>query len=72
MTDIDIHAKTDRELLIMVVGKLNGLCDCVDRHDKDLNGNGKIGMKAQVRILWLLAGGVWAAFLVLLKTSLVK
>ena len=72
MTDIDIHAKTDRELLIMVVGKLNTLCDCVSQHDKDLNGNGKMGVKAQVRILWIMAGGVWAAFLVLLKTGGIK
>jgi len=67
MTDINIHAKTDRELLILAVTKLNGICDTVGQHDRDLNGNGKMGMKAQVRILWLLAGGVWATFLVFIK-----
>lgn len=52
MTDLDINAKTDRELLIMVVDKLNHMCNKVDRHDKWINGNGVPGAKLQVWVLW--------------------
>jgi hypothetical protein len=60
MTDLDIHAMTDRELLIQIAGKLNNTCDKVDKHDVILEGNGKWGIKTQVRILWLLACGLWS------------
>jgi hypothetical protein len=63
MTDLDINAKTDRELLIMVVDKLNNICNRVDRHDKWLSGNGVPGMRFQVWVLWFVflavLGKVW-------------
>ena len=67
MSDIELHAKSDRELLLIAIGKLNGICDKVERHELALEGNGKMGLKSQVRILWLLASGVWAVALVWIK-----
>jgi hypothetical protein len=52
MTDIEIHAKSDRELLILVVEKLNTMCDKVKRLDKSVHGNGLPGIRAQVWVLW--------------------
>ena len=52
MTDIELHAKTDRELLIMVVDKLNTLAELVGKHEKCLAGNGWPGLKFQVRVMW--------------------
>ena len=66
MTDIDISAKTDRELLIMVVDKLNTMCNRVDKHDKALYNNG-YGALFQIRMLWTLALGAWALILVYFK-----
>ena len=64
MTDLDINAKTDRELLIMVVDKLNSICNRVDKHDKWLAGNGTPGLRFQVWVLWAVflavIGKVWA------------
>ena len=64
MTDLDINAKTDRELLIMVVDKLNSICNRVDKHDKWLAGNGTPGLRFQVWVLWCVflavLGKVWA------------
>lgn len=70
--DIDIHAMTDRELLIMAVGKLNGVCSKTEQFDKDINGNGKMGIKSQVRILWILACGLWAVALVVIREAVAK
>ncbi len=52
MNDIELHAKTDRELLIMVVDKLNGVCNSVVKHEKTLAGNGVPGLVFQVRVMW--------------------
>ena len=64
MTDLDISAKSDRELLIMVVDKLNNICNKVERHDKWLSGNGIPGMRFQVWVLWAVflavVGKLWA------------
>jgi len=59
MTDLDINAKTDRELLIMAIDKLNYVCSKVERHDKWLAGNGLPGIRFQVWVLW----GVFIAVL---------
>lgn len=50
--DIRLEAKSDRELLIMLVDKLNHVCGKVDRHDKWLAGNGTPGLRFQVWVLW--------------------
>ena len=49
---IDITAKTDRELLIMVADGFNSLYKKVDKLDKAVHGNGTIGIKTQVLILY--------------------
>lgn len=67
MTDLELHSKTDRELLLLAVLKLNETCRAVERHERILEGNGKPGIKAQVRWMWLIFGGAWAIFLVYLK-----
>lgn len=53
MTDMEIHAKTDRELLIMIVGKVNTVCDNVDGLTKWKDGNGMPGAQFQIRVMWL-------------------
>jgi len=50
--DIRLEAKSDRELLIMLVDKLNHVCGKVDKHDKWLSGNGTPGLRFQVWVLW--------------------
>jgi len=52
MNDIDINAKTDRELLIMVVEKLNAVCHEQKKIDRWVHGNGVPGAKFQLYILW--------------------
>ena len=50
--DIRLEAKSDRELLIMLVDKLNHVCGKVDKHDRWLAGNGVPGIRTQVYIMW--------------------
>lgn len=52
MTDIDIRAKSDRELLIMLVDKVNTTCKLVENHDKWINGNGLPGAKLKMWLMW--------------------
>lgn len=49
--DINLTAKSDRELLLMLAGKLNHICHKVDRHDEALFNNGW-GLAAQTRVMW--------------------
>lgn len=51
-TELEIQAKSDRELLIMMVDKLNTSCRLVEKHDKWINGNGIPGAKFQVWVMW--------------------
>lgn len=67
MTDIELHAKTDRELLILVATKLNGVCVVAEDLKNDINGHDNSwGIKTQVRILWGLAVGVWSVVLIVI------
>lgn len=52
MTDIEINAKTDRELLIMIADKLNTTCDKVDNVAAWKEGNGTPGAQFQLRVMW--------------------
>jgi hypothetical protein len=52
MDDIELHAKSDRELLILAVEKLNTMCHRVNKLDRAVHGNGVPGLKAQVWVLW--------------------
>lgn len=70
MTDIELHAKTDRELLVMAVTKLNESCRMLERHEKILEGNGRMGLKSQVRLLMILASGIWAVVLIYIKAKI--
>ena len=54
MTDIELHAKTDRELLLIAIGQLNNLCHTQERHAKTLYGNGWPGLVFRVSLLWVL------------------
>ena len=51
-TELEIEAKSDRELLIMMVDKLNNSCRLLEKHDKWINGNGKPGAKFQIWVMW--------------------
>ncbi len=51
-TELEIEAKSDRELLIMMVDKLNSSCRLLEKHDKWINGNGKPGAKVQIWVMW--------------------
>ena len=53
MTDIELHAKSDRELLIMLVDKVNTSCAIIQKHDKSLYGNGLPGLVFQAFALWI-------------------
>ena len=66
MTNLDINAKSDRELLIIAVEKLNHVCGRVDKHEAIFYNKG-YGIIFQVRALWLIASGVVAVFLVYVK-----
>lgn len=57
--NIDLNAKSDRELLLIAVERLNSLCHKVERIRKWKEGNGVPGAQFQ---LWVL----WAAFLAVL------
>ena len=52
--ELDITAKTDRELLIMVVDKLNSVCSKVNKVDKAVHGNGRPGLQTHVMLLWVM------------------
>ena len=52
MTEIELHAKSDRELLLLAVQKLNAVCPLVEKHEKFIYGNGTPGVRTQVYILW--------------------
>jgi hypothetical protein len=52
--EINLAAKTDRELLIMVVDRLNSVCLKVNKVDKAVHGNGKPGLQTHVMLLWVM------------------
>ena len=54
MSDIDIDAKTDRELLIIAVSKLNKSCEWQEKADKTIYGNGVPGLVFRVWALTFL------------------
>jgi len=49
---IELEAKSDRELLIMAVMKLNHVGEDVIKCKRAIWGNGKFGIKFQMVILW--------------------
>ena len=51
MDNIEIEAKTDRELLILVAKQQNEMVSCVKKINEVLFNNGW-GIVAQVRVLW--------------------
>ena len=63
MAENEIHNMKDHDLLVMVAQKLNDHCKIVEKHDKVLYNNGS-GIVTQVKILWLLAGGLWTIVVV--------
>lgn len=50
---IEVKAASDREILIMVVDKLNDICDTTKQTHKAVYGNGVPGLKTQVLLIWL-------------------
>ena len=62
---------SERELLLLAVQSLNTLTDRYDVHHEVLFGKGAWpGIRAQVTMLWLLAGGLWAIVLVVAAGTL--
>lgn len=51
--DINLNAKTDRELLIIAVERLNALCHKVEKVRKWKDGNGVPGAQFQLWVLWM-------------------
>lgn len=49
--DINLNAKTDREILIMLVGKVNNVSHVVEKEEEVLFNNGW-GIVAQVKVMW--------------------
>lgn len=58
MDDIELTAKTDRELLIILVEKVNASCKKLEKHDLWINGNGIPGARFQVYVLWAVFIGI--------------
>ena len=58
--DLDLNAKTDRELLLIAVQRLNTLCHRVSRVEEWKEGNGVPGAQFQLRVLWIVFLGVLA------------
>ena len=52
MDDLDLDAKTDRELLLMAVQRLNTACEDVKSLKKWRDGNGLPGAKFQIAVMW--------------------
>ena len=52
MEDLDLNAKSDRELLLMAVQRLNTTCDDVRSLKKWRDGNGLPGARFQIWVLW--------------------
>lgn len=52
MTDIEIAAKSERDLLIMLIDRTNSACTLLEKHDKWINGNGVPGARFQVWVMW--------------------
>ena len=42
------------------------LFNAIDRIDKTLHGNGKMGLKSKVDIMWYVGGGLFTVILVLI------
>ena len=56
---------SERELLLLAVQSLNTLTDRYDIHHEVLFGKGAWpGLKTQVTLLWIMAGGLWSIVLV--------
>jgi hypothetical protein len=68
MTDIELSKLSDHDLLITIAQEVKHLTAGKDRTDRILFNSG-FGIIFQVRVLWLLAGGGWALFLVLLAAG---
>lgn len=68
MEKIDLEAKSDRELLLLVAAQQNEVVTMLKKHDCVLFNNGW-GMVSQVKVLWGIAAGLWAVALVMLRGS---
>lgn len=52
MDDLDLNAKSDRELLLMVAQRLNSTCEEVHSLKRWRDGNGWPGAKFQIAVMW--------------------
>lgn len=52
MDDLDLNAKSDRELLLIAVQRLNGVCGEVESLKKWRDGNGVPGARFQIAVMW--------------------
>jgi len=57
MSTISEHMKNSERECVIHRGDTQELRTCI-------HGNGKMGLKTQVNILWMAAGGLWAIILV--------
>lgn len=53
MDDLDLNTKTDRELLLIAVQRLNNVCEDVKTLKKWRDGNGMPGAKFQIAVMWV-------------------
>ena len=52
MEKIDLEAKTDREILILLAHDHNEVLNLVKDHNTILFGNGRLGITTKISILW--------------------
>lgn len=50
---IELEAKSDRELLLMIAAQQNVICRSVNTLMSWKNGNGTPGAQFQIRLMWL-------------------
>jgi len=58
MTDINIEAKSDRELLILICQRVNKTCQEVEGLRQTVYGNGVGGLVNRVAMIWWVGLGV--------------
>ena len=61
--DLENEIAEINKALGSIEANISNICKLVDKHDKMLIGNGRIGIKNQVRLLW-------AAFILALSVAL--
>ena len=65
LPNLPLNDLSDRELLLLACQSLNTLTERQDADHEVIHGKGVwLGLRSQVLLLWILAGGLWSIVLV--------